>query len=204
MANYPWATGWKPYAIPCCACPVECELVIPGSPFSTLEEAEAGMENVVSCRCYFYPSPFYDLPTTRIFSYDADSFNVIYSVESATESSLGPSVQLVAYLPVGTATYGISGTFNCESGIYDLEELNYSLFGPDGEIVLTGATGSVEIPTAGCYTFVISANGVCGCPPPPEDCLPGVAVALSASFTMTGMILAPAVAPYGSSVLYCE
>ncbi len=204
MANYPWATGWKPYAIPCCACPVVCEFLIPGSPFATLEEAEAGMENVLSCRCYFYPSAFYDLPTSRSFSYDSDSFSVSYGVSSATESALAPSVTLVAYLPAGTASYGISGTFVCESGIYDATDLSYSIFGPEGEIVLSAPSGTVEIPVAGCYTFAISANGACGCPPPPEDCPPGISVSLSASFTMSGMILAPAVASYGSSVLYCE
>ena len=205
MANYPWASSNAfEYPKPCCECPPDCEFLIPGSPFTTLEEAEAGLDNVLSCRCYFYPSLFATLPTTRSFSYDSDSFSANYSYEAETESSAGAEVALTAYLPAGTITFNISGGVTCASLVTISTSTSISLFGPDGEHTSTDASGEFTITEAGCYFISISYSGECGCPPFPEECPPGITVSLSATVTMTGMVLAPAVAPYGGNVLYCE
>lgn len=205
MANLPWAdSSVFEYATPCCACPVECPLGIPGSPFASLEEAEAGMDNVLSCRCYFYPNAAATLPTSRSFSYDSDSFSASYSYEAATESGADAAVLLNAYLPSGTVSFSVSGSVTCESGMTLSSGGSITLFGPDGELTSTSSTGEFEISEAGCYLISILYGGICDCPPPPDECLPGITVALATTVTMTGMILGIAEASYGGGTLYCE
>lgn len=198
----PQNTGIFEYKTPCCACPVVCELGVPGGPFSTLEEAEAAMANVLECRCYFYPGNWDSL--SRSFSYDSDSFTLSGSGSSATESGGDVQVILVAYLPVGTLAYSFSGILTCNSGLTISSGGSISVNGPQGEIYSATETGEMEIPEAACYTISIAYGGTCDCPPPPDECEPGCSASLGATVTMTGMVLGAAAASYGGGTLYCE
>jgi hypothetical protein len=211
-------TVWPPqgeasfeFKMPCCECAPECSFFLPIT-YDTLAEAEAALLNdVIDCRCYFYP--YGDGPQTNTFSYDGDSFTALCSVSTSIDSGIGVQMVLRGTLPAGDMLISWdSGSLICNSGITATEYGSFSIFDTDLNeytvpITLSSGTATLNVPVAGCYQIVIGYGITCDCPPPPDDCLPGASAAISVTAIVAGtasLVLSPAIALYTGGQVNCE